>query len=247
VAAISGTSMEVQNPQTGQVTVSWTPTTTFSQTVTVSSSSVATGDCVTVTGSSSKGTITARSVSISQPSAGKCTQGPGGRFGAERPAGSGAGFTSPTGGFRPPSGSTGNGARRFPGLGNIAFASGQVAAVSLTSLTVSGFSSASLPKATTKPANNQKSAKTTKTARPVALKTTTVKIKLAASTTYTETQASAASTLAVGDCVTAFGSSSSTGAVTATTVRITSTGGQTCSPGFGRFRGGSTNGGSTIG
>ena len=38
----------------------------------------------------------------------------------------------------------------------------------------------------------------------------------------------------MGDCVTASGSTSSTGAVSATTVRITSTGGKTCTSfGFG--------------
>jgi hypothetical protein len=37
----------------------------------------------------------------------------------------------------------------------------------------------------------------------------------------------------VGDCVSAFGVSGSTGDVTATTVSITSTGGKTCSAGFG--------------
>jgi hypothetical protein len=55
--------------------------------------------------------------------------------------------------------------------------------------------------------------------------------------------------LAVGDCVTAFGSTASTGAVTASTVRITSTGGKTCSPGFGGggFRGGGSSSGASGG
>jgi hypothetical protein len=50
----------------------------------------------------------------------------------------------------------------------------------------------------------------------------------------------------VGDCVSAFGSASSTGAVTASTVRITSTGGKTCTSGFGGagFGGGFGGGGS---
>jgi hypothetical protein len=54
--------------------------------------------------------------------------------------------------------------------------------------------------------------------------------------------------LAVGDCVSAFGSASTTGAVTATTVRITSTGGKTCTAGFGGgFGGGGFAGGGTSG
>jgi hypothetical protein len=94
-----------------------------------------------------------------------------------------------------------------------------------TSLVISGFSSASITKNT----KNTKSSK-----KPTTPKTTTVKVKTTSSTTYSENQAAAATNLAVGDCVTAAGSSDSTGAVSATTVRITSTGGQTCTTGFGR-------------
>jgi hypothetical protein len=48
----------------------------------------------------------------------------------------------------------------------------------------------------------------------------------------------------VGDCVSALGTSSSTGAITASTVRITSTGGKTCAAGFGGgFGGGGFGGG----
>src|ERR1700733_2884202 len=39
VAAITGSSMEVQNPQTGQVTVNWTTSTAFTQMATVDASS----------------------------------------------------------------------------------------------------------------------------------------------------------------------------------------------------------------
>jgi hypothetical protein len=84
---------------------------------------------------------------------------------------------------------------------------------------ISGFSSASISKNAKKPSKS---------------KTTTVKVKITSSTTYSENQAAASANLAVGDCVTAAGSADSTGAVSATTVRITSTGGQTCTTGFGR-------------
>ncbi len=54
----------------------------------------------------------------------------------------------------------------------------------------------------------------------------------------------AANALAVGDCVSAFGQAATNGAVTATTVRITSTGDTTCTGGgFGRFGGGGPGGG----
>ena len=231
VAAISGSSMEVQNQQTGQVTVNWTPSTTFSQVASVPSSSAAAGDCVTVSGSSSKGTITAKTVTISQPTAGKCNTGGAGGSGGFGGAGGFGGGTRPSGASgRPaggfpggrPGGATGGRRPGFGGSGNVGFASGTVKSATPTSLVISGFSSASITK-------NAKSSK-----KPTTPKTTTVKVKTTSSTTYSENQAAASTNLAVGDCVTAAGSSDSTGAVSATTVRITSTGGQTCTTGFGR-------------
>ena len=65
VAASAHSSMEVQNASSGQTTVNWTPTTQFSKTVTESVSSLATGDCVTATGTASKKsktTIAARNI-----------------------------------------------------------------------------------------------------------------------------------------------------------------------------------------
>jgi hypothetical protein len=225
VAALSGSSMEVQNQQSGQVTVNWTPSTTFSQTATVPSTSVAAGDCVSISGSSSKSTITAKTVTISQPTAGKCSTGGfgggAGRFGGgQTPPGGGSGQRPGGGSGRPPGGG------RFGGTGNVGFASGKVTAVGSNSLTISGFSSASISK------NAKKSTKSSK--KPSTSKTTTVKVTTNSTTTYAEDQTAAAANLAVGDCVTAAGSSDSTGAVSATNVRITSTGGQTCTTGFGR-------------
>jgi hypothetical protein len=225
VAAISGSSMEVRNQQSGQVTVNWTPSTTFSQVASVPSSSAAAGDCVTVSGSSSKGTITAKTVTISQPTAGKCNSGgsggSGGFGGGARPGGASG---RPAGGFPGgrPGGATGGRRPGFGGSGNVGFASGTVKSATSTSLVISGISSASITK-------NAKSSK-----KPATPKTATVKVKTTSSTTYSENQAAASTNLAVGDCVTAAGSSDSTGAVSATTVRITSTGGQTCTTGFGR-------------
>ena len=86
---------------------------------------------------------------------------------------------------------------------------------------ISGFSSASITSAK-KPAKGK---------RP-SFKTSTVKVAITSSTTYSERQAAASSDLAVGDCVTAAGSSDSTGAVAASTIQITSTGGKSCTTGF---------------
>lgn len=234
VAAVTGSSMEVQNQQSGQVTVNWTPSTTFSKAATVASTSVAAGDCVSVSGSSSKGTITAKTVTISQPTSGTCSSGGaggafGGRFGGGQPrSGSNSGSGGPPqggGSGRPPS----NGRPGFGGAGNVGFASGKVTAATPTKLTISGFSSAGLTKNAKKGTASSKNSK-----KPPTVKTTTVKVTINATTTYAENQAAASSDLAVGDCVTTAGSSDSTGTVSATTVRITSTGGATCTTGFGR-------------
>ncbi|HEX4220511.1 MAG TPA: hypothetical protein VHZ02_19205, partial [Acidimicrobiales bacterium] len=147
-----------------------------------------------------------------------------GRFGGgARPSGASG---RPAGGFG--GGQAGGAGRRpgFGGAGNVGFASGKVTSATPTSLVISGFSSASLT-------NNAK--KTTKSSKKSgAPTTTTVKVKITSTTTYSEDQPASSTNLAVGDCVTAGGTSDSTGAVSATTVRITSTGGQTCTSGFGR-------------
>jgi hypothetical protein len=227
VAAISGSSMEVQNASSGQTTVRWTRTSTFTKTATVTRAAIAVGDCVTVTGTSSKSPIVASSVAISKPSSGTCTRTGlgGGGFGAGGFGGGGPGgtrrTTATTGGSGTPSG---NGARRF---GGFSFASGKVTSVTATTLVLSGFSSVN---GSTPPAGSTTAQTTPSTA------TTTVNVGLTPSTTFTETEAAAASALAVGDCVTATGQADTTGAISARTIRITSTGGKTCTTfgGFGR-------------
>ncbi len=131
--------MEVQST-TAQTAVTWTPTTTFSETATETVSAIAVGDCLTVTGTpskKSKTTIAARSITISKASTtGTCTSGfggaagaaaggfggAGGRFGAGgRPGagagGSGSGETPPGGSF--PGRSGGRRTRRIPGCGEL--------------------------------------------------------------------------------------------------------------------------------
>ena len=233
VASISGTTMEVQSTSSGQTTVEWTSSTTFSERVTETESAVAVGDCLTVTGTpakKSKTTVTARLITISQPSStGKCATGLGGASGTGslggRPSGTSgppsgaAGF--PGGGSGPPSGSSGSGSKgrgSFAGA-NVTIVSGEVTAVNGTSVSVLGTLLSGF-------AQPRKGAK--KTSAP---KTQKLKITMGTSTTLSETQSTAASSLAVGDCVSALGQSGSTGGITATTVSITSTGGKTCSVG----------------
>lgn len=241
VAALAPSSMEVQNPQSGQTTVSWTATTDFSRTVTVGRDVLAPGACVTVNGTSAKKVLTAQTISIgAAATGGKCEVG--------RTASSG-----PTPGFRfsgngrpPPSGFRGRpGARggAFPRrASDVGFASGKVTSVSADQLVVSGFSSiGSKPPAARQPHGAKKKSSRTRV-RP---KTTTVRVRLGSSTAVEETQPAAAIDLAIGDCVTATGSSDSTGAIVATSVHIATSGPNGCTGGF-LFQGGGAGGPGTV-
>ena len=107
IAAITGTSLEVQNPTTGQTTVTYTSATTFDQTVSAAASGVTVGSCIsafgkpTSTSSTSKsafgGPVTATTVTISQPVSGSCTGGFGGGGFGGGGAGRPGGFTRGTG------------------------------------------------------------------------------------------------------------------------------------------------------
>jgi hypothetical protein len=255
VAALNGSSMEVQNQSSGQTTVSWTALTQFSKTVTESVSSIGVGDCVTATGTAaknSKSTIAARSITVTTPNgSGSCTGTrtganggtPGGGF---RQGTGGGGFFQRNGGggSRPSVPGGGAGGNFRTALRSLAIASGKVTAVHGTTLTVSGFdlSPGSFPRA-----NRSNSSKSSKNTRPTQPQTETLKVTTSSSTPVRTTQTAAASDLAVGDCVSAFGPAASNGAVTATTVRITSTGGGSCTGGFpgggGAFFGGGGGGG----
>ena len=229
VAAITGTSMEVQNQQTGQVTINWTSTTAFTRDATVPASSVVAGDCATVVGSTSKGRITAITVSIRQASAGSCDAGGPVSAGSSNPSGSGGSGPVRISGASPGGGrlNSGSGAKP-PGV-----ASGKVLSVSGSRLVLSGFSSAAVQKTSNKKTGKKASTKaprskdrSLKLLRPS--KAQIVSVVLSSSTTYTDTEPAAAANLAVGDCVTASGPSASNGSVTANAVQITSTGGKSC-------------------
>lgn len=246
VAALSASSMEVQNTSSGQTTVNWTSTTQFSKTATESVSAIAVGDCVTATGTASKKsktTVAARSITVGTPSSSGACGGAGGGFGAFGRSRTGGTGGAPGGGgfqFRTGSGGSNSGTRpslraggaagsNFPKqLANLDIASGKVTAVDGSTLSVTGISISpgSFPgrtKASTK--------SNTKTKTPPKPKTEKLKVTTSSTTPVSTTQSVAANALAVGDCVSAFGPAASNGAVTATTVRITSTGGGTCTGG----------------
>ena len=200
IAAINGTSLEVQNASSGQTTVTYTSTTSFKQTVSATAADVTVGSCISAFGTPTSGAssgksalgkpVTAKTVTISQPTSGSCSSGFGGFGGGtgSRPSGSGvpAGGQFPGGGTsgKRPSGGT------FPaGTGDFGAASGMVTAVNGSTVTVNE-------------------------TNPQTSKATSVTVTLTSSTTYTENQSATSNDLAVGKCAQAVGSSSSTGAIT---------------------------------
>jgi hypothetical protein len=255
VASLGTSSMEVQNPTSGQTTVNWTGTTTFSKTVSETTSAISNGDCLMVTGTSSrksKTTIAARSITItSAPASGSCSSATGQRFagGSGFPGGGGTsgshfggggsgGSSSSSGGESFASGGTGgrpsSSGRGFPGLANLAIATGKVTGVSKGTVTLSGILVSGLfSAAKSSSKSSSKSSKSSKPKKPTLPKTEKLKITTAKSTTLTETQKAAATALAVGVCVSAVGPASTTGAVTASTVRITPATNGSCTGGFG--------------
>jgi hypothetical protein len=245
IAAMApGISMEVQNPTSGQVTVSWTSSTRFTQTVTLASSTLAVGDCVTATSSSSSKSkasstrFTATSVTITQPSStGSCTAG--GAFGAGGAASTGAGGAS---GFRPPSGSFTRGSfprGTIPGgaaARNLTFsdAFGKVTSVSGSTFVVVGTVPV-LPAKSSSKSTKKSSSSSTK------LKTTTrtSKVTFTSKTTFTQTVPATSTAVVVGQCATALGPASDTGAITASTISVRAPASSGCvTSSFGGFGGG---------
>jgi hypothetical protein len=212
-AAITGNTIEVQNPSTGQVSVTFSATTRFTQAKKVNVASIVAGDCVTASAVAAAGSsassapatqptsFTATTITVSTPVNGSCTLG---GFGGGRPSG------APTG-ARPsgaPSGGTGAGRARFG-----TFASGKVLSVAGGTLTVQG-------------TNRSTGTSTTYT------------ISTTGATTVTTTAATTSAALKVGECVSANGPADSTGTVAATRIALSTPGPNGCTTGFGRFGGG---------
>lgn len=135
-AAVTASSVEVQNQQSGQVTVNFTSSTTFTDTVAATLADVQAGECASVTansGGAQATALTAVTVQLSTPPASGCTAGGG--FGGGGPRGS----RTPNPSRQPnPSGA--------PSFGR---AFGSVTAVSATGFTVHGVARGSNPAVTT--------------------------------------------------------------------------------------------------
>lgn len=228
IAAVAGTTMQVQSRQNGQVAVSWTAATTFTQQVDVAAGSLKAGDCVTAVApsgtSANAASFTASTVSVSTPTDGSCT---GGRFGAggARPSGAPRPSARPSRTTRP-SGFPSGAARGRAGFG--AVASGSVVSVSGSTLVIAARTFGS---GTSTPTTTNKT------------------VTLGSATKITTEQRATASAVKVGRCATARGSADASGAVTATSVAITDpVDGQCGGFGFGGFGGGNgTSGGGNGG
>jgi hypothetical protein len=248
IAEITGKTLQVQSTSS-QTAVTYTDSTKITNTVAATKADLSVGDCVAVrdtaqdaVASASGGTDSptgqptpsaivdpnaaaeAASVTISDAVDGACTGGFGG-FGGQRPAGTNGrppqGF--PQNGQAPQGAPDGSnrpaGTRGFGGGAN-----GKVTKIDGDTVTVE----------TTRPAAPSADGSQS-TASPT---TTTRTVTLVASTTYTKTVSATASALKVGSCVTAFGTANDTGAISASSIAISSPVDGSCtSTGFGRFGG----------
>ena len=230
IAAINGTSLEVQNPATGQTTVTYTTATTFDQTVATSAAGVTVGSCITATGTPPTGSgstnrfggpVTATRVAVSQPTSGSCAGGLGGfrAGGTGGPPGGGPGAGA-SGGAPPGTQPGGSSSRTFRGRnpGQFAVASGMVTAVTGSQVTVTE----------TNPSTQANS---------------TAVVTLTPSTTFAERTSASPSDLAVGKCAQAVGSADTTGAVAARSITVSTPGANGCVGRLGRFGGGESGGG----
>ncbi len=225
VTSIDGSSLQVSNANS-ETTVVVAGTTSFEKRETGTASSIAVGDCVTVTGTTANKGIKAANVSVTAAASTGCTRGAGGGPGGAGGAGGGGRFGGGTG-QRP---NFGNGERPAGAnanrLKNLGIAFGPVQSVSGDKMVV---------KATTFTRPTKKNAKPKTTTKDVT-------VSLTSSTNISQTVAGTAADLTVGSCVTARGPLVS-GAVNATNVTISSPVNGACTAGFGGFGGGRFGGG----
>ena len=234
LAQINGTTLQVQGAS-AQTAVTYSASTTFTNTVAAKLSDVVVGVCVQarsaqpVSGAGgtppaaaprTTGPIVAATVQISPAINGSCSAQGGLRIGGARPPGGAGQPTGPAG--MPSSGRTrgqGTGGSGFGGFG----AFGKVTAVSDAGFTVDS----------SRPQNG-----TATTAVP-----TTETVQTPAGTKYTRTGAANAQALVVGVCVTALGKADDTGSIAATSIALRPAENGSCSSGFGGGFGGRGPGG----
>ena len=221
IAEVAAGSIEVQNQATGQVTVKYTAKTAIVVVKSTTVAAVKPGTCVLAAAAPSQSgsgspspvptpstTFTAATVFLSQRENGKCTLADLGGSGART-----GGTRAPRSGQFPSGFPTG--ARRSGANGrNFGFAeraAGSVTKVSGSTITVSG----------TNPRTNA---------------AVTYTVDVDASTKYSQTVATTSKALAVGQCASATGRADDTGAVTATSIRVSPPTNGNCTIGFGAGR-----------
>jgi hypothetical protein len=249
VAAVVGTdTLEVQNPTSGQVAVTITPSTVITQSLLVSLSSLASGECISATGTAAKsGTVTARSVTITQPVSSACTGigGFGGAgFGGAGLGGAGLGGAAAGGGGGFPGGFEGGGrtppsfpARSRTGAANFGSASGELLSVSGSTLKVKGTEIVPPKGAKSSSKGSTTTSKAGSVQPKLKTKTVTKIVKVTSKTTFSKIVSATSSAVATNQCVTAIGPANDQGAITATRLSISSPGPSGCSSGFGAFGG----------
>jgi hypothetical protein len=217
-AAVSGSSLEVQNPTSGQVTVTFTASTPITDTVSVTAKDVTVGSCVTVVGKpsttgSAGSPVTATTVTISAPVKGNCA-GAGG-FGGGGFGGFGGGGTGGAGASPRPSFSARprpTGSRGAFGNGTFGGANGKVTSISATGFVVQAMR---------------------RTAGSSTATETDITVITSSASKYLKTVTASASALKVGLCITAVGTANSIGAVAARSIRVSQPGPSGCVTGFG--------------
>jgi len=202
VAEVSGRTMQVQSPMSGQVAVTWTAKTTFTQQVAASLADVSVGDCVMVTpagdetaspSTEAPAEVTAGSVRITAAEGGSCgrgmTGGPGMDLNGAPPS-------------MPPGGASGGPIRVAAG------AVGKVTAVSADGFTVESV----VPSVPSSPGTTPDADAEEETS-PVAVTVT-------GDTSYTTTAEATSAAVKAGVCVDAQGDEDATGAITADRVDV---------------------------
>jgi hypothetical protein len=224
IAAVTGTNMQVQNKINGQVTVNFGSSTKITSSDSASKTDITVGSCVLVTGTGTNGaTVTAQSVTISQPVNGACTIG-GGALSGGTGAGAGTGTRRGGGGRLGGGGLLGKGGGRLrpsagaSPAGDATGAYGTVSAVTGTGFSVKGQARANQP-----------------------AKDSTVTVT--GTTTFSKTITASPTALTVGDCAVALGKADDTGAVAATSISVSKPGKSGCTIGTGAGRAGAGTGG----
>lgn len=222
VAAVSGSTAQVQN-QGGQVAVTWTARTTFTQEVDTKASALGVGDCVMVmparssasgsddgSAGSTDGPVAAATVRIMAPVGGSCSP-------VMRAGGGPRDGTAPLGTPGPPQGAAPGAPDQDQKAGDPRrFMSGAFGKV--TAVTGSGFTVDSA-------APSGSSATPAPTSRPTQVTTS-------ADTVWTASRKATAEAVAVGRCVTSIGRADSTGAIAAASITVSSPVNGECSTGF---------------